>query len=111
VRWTDQLGEALRIAREDKRLSRPELARLSGISAETIADFELNRRRDGGEVNPKEVTVRSLAMALDDGAFWDAIGLKPSNRHSIIYDGPKLTPSELEYVLAQIDFARSQRRR
>lgn len=51
-------GEELRSAREARRLSVPELARLAGVSSDTI------RRIEGGTFSGRARTIRSLETAL-----------------------------------------------
>ena len=58
-RWRTALGERVRSLRDERRLTRAELAEKSGLSLRFLADVE------GGRANPSLGSLHDLAGALD----------------------------------------------
>lgn len=109
--WSDDLGLAVQRAREKRRWSRPDLAKESGLSVTTIESLEKNLRRDDKPVNPERRTVDAVVAALDDPDVYALLGTSRTDYHRIVYQGDELEPDELEYILTQVDFIRTHRRR
>ena len=64
---TERLGNRLRVARAERGISQSALARLAGVSRQTISSIET------AEYTPSALLAFKLAQVLDarvDGLFW-----------------------------------------
>lgn len=58
-------GETMRMWREKRGLTQPELARLSGISQVTISALEIGRN-SGGNLDTIELLADALGLSIDE---------------------------------------------
>ena len=58
-------GETMRIWREKRGLTQPELAKLSGISQVTISALEIGRN-SGGNLDTIELLADALGLSIDE---------------------------------------------
>ena len=58
-------GEIMRMWREKRGLTQPELARLSGISQVTISALEIGRN-SGGNLDTIELLADALGLSIDE---------------------------------------------
>ena len=58
-------GEIMRMWREKRGLTQPELARLSGISQVTISALEIGRS-SGGNLDTIELLADALGLSIDE---------------------------------------------
>lgn len=88
------IAERLKQAREDKKLTQPELADRSGVSQGTIGNVEAGLRK-----NPRELL--AIAAALDVEPEWLKTGKGPRQRSSV-ETAPDLRPGTRVPVVGSV---------